>query len=235
MPTKTFADVRAIMSGLIQDAAGKLTVTTRNQAIRQAIGLHAQNIPAIKFQIITGVSDGCARTPTGWVDEVSQIKQLEFPLNDRPPIYLEEEDFQVIAAATAATPYRILFINSTPAATAPFGVRFTAPHHLGATASQNTIPDHHIDAVASLAAHVACTQLSAFYSQQGDNTIQADSVNNQQKNPNYLQLSKVFMSYYTKFFKIDEHGFTKAASLSVDIDRKFQWGADFFYHSKRWR
>ena len=28
MPTKTFADVRAIMSGLIQDAAGNLIVDT---------------------------------------------------------------------------------------------------------------------------------------------------------------------------------------------------------------
>ena len=235
MATKTFANVRAIMSGLIQDAAGKLPVTTRNQAIRSALSLHAQNIPAIKFQIVTGVSDGCARTPTGWADEMSQIKQLEYPLNDRPPVYLEEEDFSVIAAATAATPYRILFINSTPAATAPFGVRFTAPHFLGATASQNTIPDAHIDAVANLSASIACQQLSAFYSQQGDNLINADSVNNQSKTPNYLQLAKVFMSYYVKFFKIDEQGFAKAATINIDIDRRFSWGEDFMYHPRRWR
>ncbi len=235
MPTKTFADVRAIMSGLIQDHVGKLSVTTRNQAIRQALGLHAQNIPAIKFQQVTGTTNDTVKTPTGWADEVSQIIKVEYPINLRPPEFLEEEDFQVIQTPTATTAYRILFINSVPSSTARIGVRFSAPHYLGATASQNTIPDAHIDAVANLAAHVACTQLSAFYSQQGDNLISADSVNNQQKTPNYLQLSKVFMNYYTKFFKIDEAGFAKAASVIVDVDRKFSWGTDFFYHSRRWR
>ncbi len=235
MPTKTFSDVRLIMSGLIQDAAGKLSVTTRNQAINSALGLHAQNIPAIKYQQVTGTTNDTVKTPTGWSDEVSQIIKLEYPINERPPVFLEEEDFQVIQTPTASTAYRILFINAVPSSTARVGVRFTAPHFLGITAAQNTIPDAHIDAVANLAAHVACTQLSAFYSQQGDNLISADSVNNQSKNPNYLQLAKVFMNYYTKFFKIDEQGFAKAASIIVDVDRKFQWGADFFYHSKRWR
>ena len=235
MPTKTFSDVRAIMSGLIQDSAGKLSVTTRNQAIRQALGLHAQNVPANKFQYVTGTTNDTVKTPTGWADEVSQISVLEYPINQRPPVFLEEEDFQVIQTPTASTAYRILFINSVPSSTALVGVRFSAPHYLGVTAAQNTIPDSHIDAVANLAAHIACTQLSAFYSQQGDNLISADSVNNQQKTPNYLQLSKVFMNYYTKFFKIDEAGFTRAASINIDIDRKFQWGSDFFYHNKRWR
>jgi len=235
MPTKTFADVRAIVSGLIQDHAGKLTVTTRNQAIRQALGLHAQNVPAIKYQHVTGTTNDTVKTPTGWADEVSQIMKLEYPINQRPPVFLEEEDFQVIQTPTASTAYRILFISSVPSSGSRVGVRFSAPHYLGPTAAQNTIPDAHIDAVANLAAHVACTQLSAFYSQQGDNLINADSVNQQQKNPNYLQLAKVFLSYYTKFFKIEEQGFAKAASISVDIDRKFQFGGDFFYHNKRWR
>lgn len=235
MPTKTLSDLRAIMSGLIADEAGKLSLTTRNQAIQAAVKLHSNNIPAIKFQVVTGVSDDTATTPTGWVDEVSEIIAIELPLNDRPPTYLEEDEFRVIAAATASTAYRIVFIYDVPGATERFGVRFTAPHKLGATASQNTIPDHHLDAVAHLAASVACNQLAAFYSQSADSMIQADSVNPQQKNPNYLQLSKAYKTYYLEFFKIDEKGFARAATVILDVDRKFQFGTDFFYHNRKWR
>jgi hypothetical protein len=235
MPTKTLNDARSIVSGLIQDQAGKLDTTARNLAIRNAVELHSMNVPAVKYQIVTGVSNKTSRTPTGWSDTISQIVKIEFPINQRPPIYLEEEDFEVIRAATASTPFRILFKTFVPGATSPFGVIFTAPHKLGITANQNTIPDNHIVAVANLAASIACQQLAAFYSQSGDSLINADSVNNQSKLPNYLQISKVYLTYYMNFFKIDEHGFARPASITVDIDRDFQWGEQFFYHPRRWR
>lgn len=235
MPTKVLSDMRLIASGLMQDQAGKLPVTTRNQAIAAAVRLHSNAIPAIKFQVVTGVSNSVARTPTGWVDQVSQIAKIEYPMNERPPSYLEEDDFQVIMAATAATQYRILFTSTVPGATAPFGVIFSAPHTFGSTASQNTIPDHHIDAVAHLSASIACQQLAAFYSQSHDSLIQSDSVNNSQKLPNYLQLSKAYRDYYMTFFRLDEKNLVKPASIIKDIDRRYQWGGDFFYHSRRWR
>ena len=89
MPTKVLSDMRLIMSGLLQDSVGKLSVTTRNQAINSAIKLHDVNIPSKRFHIVTGASEGLMRTPTGWMDEVSHILQIEYPLGDRPPIYLE--------------------------------------------------------------------------------------------------------------------------------------------------
>jgi len=235
MPTKTVYDVRLIVSGLMQDNAGKLSATTRNQAIQAAVKLHSNNIPAIKFRVVTGMSNDTIRTPTGWVDEVSQIMQVELPINERPPSYLEEEDFKVIPAVTATTAYRILFLNDVPGATERVAIRFSAPHTLGTVSASNTIPDAHIDAVAHLGASIACQQLAAFYSQSGDSLIQSDSVNNQGKNPNYLQLSKAYMNYYLMFFKIDEKGFAKAATVILDVDRKFSFGTDFFYHPRRWR
>jgi hypothetical protein len=235
MPTKVLSDARLIMSGLIQDQVGKLNVTTRNQAIDSAVKLHDVNEPAKKFQIVTGASNGLVKTPTGWVNEVSNILQIEYPLGDRPPTYLEEEDFQVIPMPTGSYAYKIYLTNDTPTASEQIGVRFTAPHKLGATAAQNTIPDPHVNALAHLAAHVACEQLAAFYSQSGDSNWGADSVNHQQKLPNYLQLSKSYFNYYCSFFKISPEGFVKAATVNVDIDRRYQWGGDFFYHPKRWR
>jgi hypothetical protein len=235
MPTKVLSDMRLIMSGLIQDHAGKLSVTTRNQAIDSAVKLHDANVPAKKFQIVTGASNSLVKTPTGWVNEVSSILQIEYPLGNRPPTNLEEEDFQVIPLPTGSYAYKILLINHAPTASESIGVRFTAPHKLGATASQNTIPDPHINAVAHLSAHIACNQLAAFFSQSGDSGINADSVNHQQKLPNYLQLAKAYMTYYCSFFKIDEKGFAKAATVNVDIDRNFQFGSQFFYHPRKWR
>jgi hypothetical protein len=235
MPTKTLSDMRLIVSGLIQDVAGKLSVTSRNQAIAAAVKLHSNNVPARKFQVVTGASNGVVRTPTGWVHDVSEILQIEYPLGRRPPEYLQEDQFRVIPMPTGSAPYKIYLTDSTPTASEPIGVRFTTPHTFGATASQNTIPDHHVDAVAHLAAHIACNQLAAFYSQSGDSGIQADSVNHQQKLPNYLQLAKAYVSHYMAFFKISEAGFVKAASVLVDIDRKTSWGDDLFYHPKRRR
>jgi hypothetical protein len=235
MPTKTLADVRLIMSGLIQDTAGKLAVTTRNQAIQAAVKLHSTLVPAKKFQIVTGVRNDTVRTPTGWIDEVSQIIQIEYPLGNRPPTYLEEEDFQVIPAVTGSTAYRLLFVSHSIGSAEQVGVRFSAPHKLGVTANQNTIPDHHVDGLAYLSAHLACNQLAGFHTQSNDSGIQADSVNHQQKNSHYLNLSKAYKQYYFDFFKIDERGMAKAASINIDIDRKFQWGDDMFYHPRRWR
>jgi hypothetical protein len=235
--TKTLADARAIMSGLIQDQGGKLSTTARNQSIQAAVELHSTFLPRVKVQVMTGVSNDRSAVPTGWIDDVSELLRVEYPLHDTPPTYLEaEDDVTVITAPTATSArFKLLFLNDVPGATERFAVHYTKPHIFGATASQNTIQDNHIQAISYLAAALACKQLAAFYSQSGDNLIQADSVNSQQKNPSYLNLSRAYFDYYYTFFKIDPNGKARAAGINVDMDRKFSFGGEFFTHPRHWR
>jgi hypothetical protein len=235
--TKTLADVRAIMSGLIQDNARKLTGTARNQSIQAAVELHSTFLPRVKVQVMTGVSNDRSAVPTGWIDDVSELIRVEFPLHDTPPTYLEaEDDVTIISAPTAASArFKLLFLHDVPGATERFAVHYTKPHVFGSTASQNTIQDNHVQAISHLAAALACKQLAAFYSQSSDNLIAADSVNTQQKNPSYLNLSRAYFDYYYTYFKIDPNGKTRAAGINVDIDRQFSFGGEFFTHPRRHR
>lgn len=236
MPSIVATDIRLIMSGLLQDAAGKLTTATRNQAIQSAVQLHSTYVPNIKVSSLTGVSGNQRATPTSWIDDVSVILKIEFPANDKPPTYLEEDEFFLNQSPTGSTKYQIQFTNSVPTTNERFRVFYSIPHKLGATASINTIPDNHQYALANLAASIACSQLAAFYSQTSDSLIQADSVNAQQKNPNYLQLSRQYRKDYFTYFRIDEKDQVKAGGLIGDIDRLTSFGGqDFFYHNKRWR
>lgn len=234
MPTKVLADMIAIVSGLIQDQAGKLNSAARTEAVRDAIVAHSAVVPARKFQVVTGVSNYVVSLPTGWVHEVSQTIQIEYPLGNRPPTYLDEDEYQVIAMPTGSVPYKLMLLNLS-SSTAQIGVRFTAPHTFGATAAQNTLPDDHLRPVAHLAAAIACRRLAAFYTQSNDSMIQADSVNHQQKNTYYLELAKRFERFYRDYFHIGEEHLVRPASVVVDIDRQFQWQEDFFFHEKRWR
>ena len=235
MPTLTLASIRGIVSGLIQDQAGVLGVTARNQAIQSAVEMHSTYVPFIKSRSLTGVTGLQVNTPTGWIDDVSTIFKIEFPVNEHPPTYLEEEDFFINNSPTASTRYQIQFISSVPSGSERFRVFWTVPHTLGTTAAINTIPDPHQHALSNLAASIACSKLAAFYAQSSRSLINADSVDSGKNVPNYQMLSRSYRSDYYSFFKISEKEQTKAGGAYVDIDRTFQWGDQMFYHPRKWR
>ena len=230
--SKTLADYRVLLGQLLQDNAGKATAGPRDAAINAAVDFHSRVRPHYKRRSITGNGSATIGTPTGWLNEWSQITQIEYPVGKIPPTYLEEDDWLFKESPTASTRYQIVFLNAQPGTGETFNLKWTVPHTLAATAASTTIPTAHFRPIGMLAASFALEQLAAFYTQSGDSTIAVDSMNPQTKEQGYDRLAGRWRKRYQEYFGLSDNQ-VAPASVWHDVDRLTSWNSDFFIHRRK--
>ena len=64
------------------------------QAISMALVKYSQDYPREAIADVSGLETKLS-LPTDWIKGKSQIKNIEFPLNQTPPFYLKNDDFQI--------------------------------------------------------------------------------------------------------------------------------------------
>jgi hypothetical protein len=223
------------VSEIVRDDVGKLGSSERDNFIQEAVKIYSRHRPREVVKDITG--DGgydyaIATNLTSWVKGFSIIKSIEYPADEREPIFLEEgsdEDFVVYEKEGGQY---IRFFSDAPPATEKIRVVYTALHVVNDTL--NTIPESDQDAVCNLAASLCSGALASAYAQTSDSTITADSVDHMSKSREYAARARVQKQTYMDFLGIKE-GEVSPASAIKTIKVDYPGGGDRLTHPKKWR
>lgn len=129
----TLAQYKSKVAEIVQDDAAKLTATELANFLQEAIKVYSKHRPRVIIKDITG--DGgydyaIATNLTSWVKGFSIVRSLEYPADERIPIYLDEgadEDFFVYEKEGGQY---LRFMESSPSATEKIRVAYTALHIL---------------------------------------------------------------------------------------------------------
>lgn len=223
----TLAEIREKVIGSVKDDSGKLiNPDDYNAKIQAAIKRYSRHRPGIKVADIAGNGTHDYSLPTGWNDEFSVIKGIEYPLGDVPATMLDNDEFEIYQSPTGK---KIRLLNYAPAATASFRMSFTILR------TDATIPDMDIDALVTLAASLCCEDLANAFMQSSDSTIGADSVNYRSKAAEAASRGKRLMQLYKEHLGIKDDDITPAASAVTDLSIGYPGGRDRLTHPRRAR
>lgn len=198
-----------------------------NSAINTAIAIYSKHRPAESVKAVTGNAGHDYDAPSGWVDEFSRIIRIEYPVDEVPAEYLDEDDFTIYSGPSGK---KIRLIADTPAATEAFNITFTIPR------TEATIPAPDEDAVANLAAAICLEMLANAFTQTSDSTIGADAVNYRSKGYEFGQRAKALRKLYSEHMGIKEDDIVPAAIAVRDMDgMNYPGGSGRLTHSRRAR
>ena len=136
----------------------------------------------------TSTYDLSAKGLTGWTEALSQVTEISYPYSAADENVLGSQDWFVIDDPTNG---KTLYLpNSAPAATETVRIRYTAPW------AEDTVPAHHVEAVAMLAAALYLRMLAVRMTQSGESTIQADSFDRKSNGNQFSTLADKYERQY---------------------------------------
>jgi hypothetical protein len=195
--------------------------------LQQALKEYAKTAPLILVQDITATGEYEYTLPTGWVDEFSSFKSLEYPagVSQNPEDALIQPEKYGVYKYPASSKLR--FYDIAPGS-GTIRATYTAPHAV-ITAS-STVYTNDVDSVCSLAAAFCCFDLARRYAQDNDSYISADSVDRKSKAEKYLSLGKSLVNEFAVHFGLNKDAEVMAASISKNLDIYYPGGADQLTH-----
>lgn len=225
-----------------QDSDALLTPDQYADAVRAALAMYSKHRPRTLVEDLAGDGDYDYDLPDDWVEGSSSLKTVEHPAGQREPIVLEAEDYTLYQTADATV---LRFLQLIPVAGETIRLTFTAPHVIDDTTT--TVPVNDANAVADLAASVACEWLSSRFSQSGEPTLQADSADHTSKARDFALRATAFRNQYYDYMGLPRPGAKtsdgrEASSASVaaasavrDWDTDLSTGDDRLTHPRRRR
>lgn len=225
----TLADIRDKVVGMVKDTSGKLTNPGDfDRNITAALARYSRHMPDTAVVDVTGngTNDYSVSLLTGWVDGFSDVRQVEFPVDEVPESLLDGDEFHIYQKPSGKV---LRLASEQPAATEAFRATFTIPR------AATTVPDGDVDAISQLAASLCCEELANAYAQTGDPTIGADSVNYRSKSQEFASRAKRLMQLYKEHMGIKGDDAAPAASAVADLDMGYPGGGDRLTHPRRGR
>jgi hypothetical protein len=231
----SYAEFQEKVSDIVHDDAAKLTSEEKERFIQEAVRIYSKHRPRIIVKEITG--DGSYDYPVAtnlafWIADFSAIRSVEYPADEREPIFLEEgidKDFTVFQKEAGLY---LRFLNDVPSASEKIRVTYTGIHVL--SDSESTILEIDQDALCNLAASLSSGALASAYAQTSDSTITADSVDHMSKSREYAARARVQKQTYLDHLGIKE-GEAAPASAIKDAKTNYPGGSDRLTHPRRTR
>lgn len=227
-----YAQIKDKVDQTVKDTAAKFAPTERDSFIQEAVKIYSRHRPRLVVKDITGSGTydySITTSLTSWVKDFSVIKSIEYPADERDPLYVDEDDW-IIYEKEAGQYLR--FLQDEPSATEKIRVVYTALHILSET--QNTIPAIDEDALCNLAASLCSGALASIYAQTSDSTITADSVDHRSKSQEYNARAREQKKLYMDHLGIKD-GNVAPASAVKDLDIGYPGGGDRLTHPKKRR
>ena len=191
----------------VKDSAGKLDdPTDYESAIDAALMRYSKHLPRLIPEDIPGQDGPDVALPTGWVDGLSAISGIEYPIGTVPETLIDRRDWRFYQTPTDTF---IRFSGVRPASDETVRVLYNTLH------TEATASPADLEAIANLAASFCCRKLAALYAQTSDPTIQADSVNYRTKSGEYTSLANKLEAQYKEALGIREDDTTPAAMATA--------------------
>lgn len=223
------SDYTTLVTDYVRDDASKISSDQRTAAITAAVERYSRDRPKLKAEDITGASGQTIALPASYVADFSEIRSLEYPTGDVPPTLIPEDEWAYYLQADGVT--KIQLINSLPAAST-VRATYTIKHTL--TSLADTIPVGDREAVAKWASALLCDQLAAFYANEQDSAINADSVQTGSRAQEYAKRARDYRKFYLDMMGVDDKRAQPAGTV-VNMQRDDARGQDLLYHGRRYR
>lgn len=156
-------------------------------AIDAALALYSKHMPKKVVDDLDGDGTHDLDLPADWVDEFSIISRVEYPIGNVPATLIDKTDWVIYQTPTAKV---LRLHNDTPETGEAVRVGYTVMR------LEADIRQADLDAVASLAAANCCDVLANIYTQSGDSTISADSVDYHSKGDEFARRAKALRQRY---------------------------------------
>lgn len=219
------SDYQTLVTDLVRDDAGKVSTDQRNAAIASAVTRYSGDRPYTSVKDVVG-SGALFDLPSGWEPDFSGIGSIEYPLGAVPPTFLDTDRYDLYQSPTAI---KIMLLDDLGAAST-IRVRFTIAHVVSAQA--DTVPVKHRELVGKYAAALLCDQLAAFYANESDSTIHADSVRQTSKSQAYAAKARGYRKDYLDGLGIQDKTAAPAGTV-VQMKSKDSLGGPRFFHPAR--
>jgi len=225
-------DFQAAVAERIQDSAGKLATSAITGSIREAItGRYSQARPLTVISDFAGDSSTYKWTLNttnfpGWDKARSVVTQVEYPQGERDPVFLESDEWAIYPNGDDAAELRMTSAGPTPATGETLRVTYTIPR----AEDGSDVPASDFDAVANLAASLAARRLSALYTQLGDASFGAESVDYRSKNSEYASLAKALELAFKQAFGMDQDTPQPAAGGTAHWGETMEDGGERMTH-----
>ncbi len=198
---KTLKDFEGQLATVLQDAAAKLSPDDRKAFIDQAIAQrYSKDRPREIVSDALGNGTVFLDLPTAegavFEENFSQIRQVEYPVDEEPASVLEGDDWSLYRKTTGLT---VRLTESAPIASEYIRFTWTARHK----ADGSTVADYDFAAVCDYAAGLCFSALAAKFAQTGDPSMGADTVNYRSKSQEYMSLGKAAKARYFEHMGID--------------------------------
>lgn len=219
-------DYQTLVEKLIRDDSGVIAVSDMDTAILLAVHRYSTDRPRVIVEDVAPSGTQVLTPPSLWDVDFSRIVDIEYPLSDGRPIYLDSDQYYEYYAPTG----RQIRFDLVPVSA--LRVRYSIAHALSQT--QDTLPILHREAVASLAASLCCEQLSSWYANAGDETIQADRVNRLSQSKDYAARAASLRQRYLDGIGVEDKKVSAAGEV-VNLNLKNSVDQDRLTHPNRFR
>lgn len=220
------SDYQTLVEKLIRDDSGVITVSDSDTAIALAVQRYSTDRPRFIVEDVAPSGTSILTLPSLWDAEFSQVVAIEYPISDGRPNPLDSEHYFDYLTPTG----RQIRFDFVPVS--PLRVRYSIVHSL--TTVSDTLPILHREAVASLAASLCCEQLSSWYANAGDETIQADRVSRLSQSKDYAARAAALRQRYLDGIGVEDKKASPAGEV-VNLNLKNSVNQDRLTHLNRYR
>lgn len=226
-------DLRTRVTALLQEDAKFLTSDEIDEAINQALLQVNHDKPFTVPVDITGDGTQTYALPATFEKEFSDIKTVEFPAGEIPPIFLDREDdwrFYEDPSKPSGSQLRLLMLSRTPSATETIRVTIVIERVLTETTSNLNATSFSAMVYKTLV--LANRALAQIFSQTTNPTIEADAVDYGGRSQNFLFLAERWETQYKQIIGFGEESI-EAAQAILEADILFAHGEDMLFHPAR--
>jgi hypothetical protein len=184
----------------------------RDRAITQALVQYSEDEP--QDLVAAATANGYfIDVPAEWVPVRSRLQAVEYPLDQLPMAMLEASELHQVSG------WRIVLAE--PVTNLAVRVHFTAPH----AADGSTVPDHHINAVACLAASELCRQLATQLGHDRDASIGAMAQQQGSQSGDMARRAKEWLAVYRVALGLPDPDKAGAGTSGKPAGAVVSWGA----------
>lgn len=194
MPSKALADFQSGVDRKLQDddaSTRRISTTERDAFIAEAVARYSRDKPRLVVADVAGGASFNLSLPSSpadaaWEKGFSSMQSVEYPYasTNQTPRLLDRRSWTILDTPSGQV---LRFLTNTPQSGETVRLTYTVRHTL--SASLNTIPDAHADAVTSLAASFYAKALAAIFAASREPSLAADSVDYRSKAAEYTRLA----------------------------------------------
>jgi hypothetical protein len=229
----TYGDLQLKVIGVLQDAAGDLGSEEQDRLIQEAVRRYCRVEPRVIVEDETGdgTRDLAVSLLASWVEGLSVIKQVEYPVTatDVEPPVLEQDEWRMYQTPAGKV---LRFLKDVPTAAQTVRITYTTLHTADETGL--TIPETDFDAVANWGASLCLRSLAHRYAQSAEPTIGADSVRHDSLSERYARRARELWKDVANNLGISEDE-TAAGTVIAEWPAGTSFGFDWLTHERRRR